>query len=131
MKKILFLLVIGGALFTASCTKRYDVVQPNQTVYADIKTTDWGTANGGITDTVLINTPQITSYIRDNGLVAVALTFDGGTTYEPIPYVYDNVNYSFIYGKGGLELYAQSADGTQVITTPPALTAKITLVPAN
>lgn len=131
MKKILFLLVIGGALVTASCTKRYDVVQPNQTVYADVKSTDWGTANGGVTDTVLINAPQITNYIKDNGLVAVALTFDGGTSYEPIPYVYDNVNYSFVYGRGGLELYAQSADGTQVITTPPALTAKITLIPAN
>jgi hypothetical protein len=131
MKKILFLLVIGGALFTASCTKRYDVVQPNQTVYADIKTTDWGTANGGKTDTVLINTPQINSYFRDNGLVAISLTFDGGVTYEPIPYVFDNVNYSFIYGAGGIELYAQSADGTQVITTPPAVTAKITLIPAN
>lgn len=131
MKKILFLLVIGGALFAASCTKRYDVVQPNQTVYADIKTTDWGTANGGKTDTVLINTPQINSYFRDNGLVAISLTFDGGTTYEPIPYVFNNVNYSFIYGAGGIEIYAQSADGTQVIATPPAVTAKITLIPAN
>jgi len=131
MKKILFLLVIGGALITASCTKQYNSVEPNQTVFANIATTNWGTANGGITDTVVINTQQIDSYFNKYGTVNVALTFDGGQTYEPIPYVYNNVNYSFIYGVGGIELYAQSANGAQVITTPPASTAKITFIPSN
>lgn len=130
MKKILFLLVIGGALFAASCTKRYDVVEPNQTIFFDIKTTDWGTTDGK-TDTVLLNTPLIDNYFNQHGAVAVSLTFDGGNTYEPIPYVFNNVNYSYIYGAGGLELYAQSADGTQAIATPPAVTAKVTLIPAN
>jgi len=131
MKKILFLLLIGGALFTASCTKRYEVVQPNVTVTAPIASSDWGTANGGLTDTVFITTNQISSYLRDNGLVAVALTFDQGNSYEPIPFVYNNVNFSYIYGKGGIILYAQSADGTQVIPVPAASVAKITLIPAN
>ena len=128
MKKILFLLAIGGTLFIASCTKNYTQVTPNQTVYADIKPSDWGTANGGKTDTVVINQVPITSHFNTHGGVVVALTFDNGATYEPIPYVYNNVNYSYIYYQGGIELYAQSADGSQVITTPPALTAKIVLV---
>ena len=131
MKKILFILIGGIALIIASCTKRYETVEPNQTVFANIASSNWGTANGGITDTVIINTQQIDSYFNKYGTVNVALTFDGGQTYEPIPYVYNNVNYSFIYGVGGIELYAQSANGTQVITTPPASTAKITFIPSN
>jgi len=131
MKKILFLLVIGGALITASCTKQYNSVEPNQTVFANIASSNWGTANAGITDTVVINTPQIDGYFNKYGNVSVALTFDGGTTYEPIPYVYNNISYSYIYGVGGIELYAQSANGTQVITTPPASTAKIIFSPSN
>lgn len=128
MKKILFLLAIGGTLFIASCTKQYNTVQPNQTVYADIKPSDWGTADGGKTDTVVINQVPITNHFNTHGGVIVALTFDNGATYEPIPYVFDNISYSFIYYQGGVELYAQSANGSQVITTPPALTAKIVLV---
>ena len=131
MKKILFFALIGGALLFASCTKHYTQVTPNQTVYADIKPSDWGTQTGGLTDTVVINTPEIDNYFNTHGAVIVALTFDNGVTYEPIPYVFDNINYSYIYTAGGIELFAQSADGTKAITTPEALTAKITLVPSN
>lgn len=112
----------------ASCTKQYNTVQPNQTVFADIKPSDWGSANGGKTDTVMINQVPITNHFNAHGAVVVALTFDGGATYEPIPYVFDNINYSYVYGAGGVELFAQSADGTKVIPLPAALTAKIVLV---
>ena len=108
MKRILFLLVIGGALFTASCTKRYEVVQPNVTVTAPIASSDWGTANGGLTDTVFITTNQISSYLRDNGLVAVALTFDQGNSYEPIPFVYNNLNFSYIYMEKAVSSYMRN-----------------------
>ncbi|MGN6177800.1 MAG: hypothetical protein ACTHNW_01380 [Mucilaginibacter sp.] len=132
MKKILFFLLAGGsALFMASCTKQYNQVTPNETVYADLKPSDWGTANGGLTDTAVINTPQIDKYFSNHGGVMVYFTFDGGQTYEQIPEVYNNVSFTYIYTDGGIELYAQSANGAQVITPPAELTAKIVLVPSN
>ena len=131
MKKILLILIGGIALVTASCTKQYNVVNPNQTVFADIASSNWGTANGGITDTVIINTQQIDNYFNKYGTVNVALTFDGGQTYEPIPYVYNNVNYSYINNGSFIELFVQSADGTKPITAPAPLTAKVVLIPSN
>jgi hypothetical protein len=130
MKKILFLLLIGSGLLVASCTKNYAVV-PNQTVYADLKSTDWGTANGGLTDTVLIQSQHGSNFGLSSDGILIYLSFDGGASYEQIPYVYDNVNYSYAYNGGAIELYAQSADGTKVIATPPASKAKIILVPSN
>ena len=132
MKKILlFALIIGGALFVASCTKQYNQVVPNQTIIFDLKSSDWGSADGGKNDTVVLKAPQIDKFFNQSGAVLVSLTFDNGATYEPIPYVFDNVNYSYIYTEGAIELFAQSSDGTAVIPIPPASSAKVTFVPAD
>jgi hypothetical protein len=130
MKKILFLLIIGGALFMASCTKHYDVVQPNQTFISDpIDSTAWETSDGGKNYTIDIDmTGKIGSYVNSTDAVIIALTFDNGNQYEQIPEVYNNVSFTYTYTKGNITIYAQSADGTQVITNPPAFRAKIVLV---
>lgn len=114
-----------------SCTKQYNQVTPNETVYADIKTSDWAANSTGLTDSVTINTPQIDNYFSNHGGVIVYFTFDGGQTYEQIPEVYNNVSFSYIYTSGGIILYAQSANGAQPITPPADLTAKVVLVPSN
>jgi len=131
MKKILFFLLIGGALFIASCTKQYNEVNPNETVYANLKSTDWTTADTSKNYTATINTPQINNYFATHGGVIVYFTFDGGKTYEQIPEVYNNVSFSYTYTAGGIVLYAQSSTGTGTISAPDALTAKIVLVPSN
>jgi hypothetical protein len=132
MKKILFFLLVGGsALFVTSCTKQYNQVTPNETVYADIKTTDWAANKTGLTDSVVINTPQIDNYFTNHGGVIVYFTFDGGVSYEQIPEVYNNVSFSYIYTAGGIILYAQTSNGASAITPPSDLTAKIVLVPSN
>jgi hypothetical protein len=128
MKKILLLLFISGGLLVASCTKRYDVV-PNETVYADLKTTDWTASDSDYTAT--INTPQIDNYFNQHGGVIVYFTFDGGKSFEQIPEVYNGISFSYTYTAGGIELYAQNADGTKPTSAPTALTAKIVLVDSN
>jgi len=131
MKKILFSLLIGGGVLAlASCTKNYAVI-PNQTVYADIKTSDWGAYSNGLTDTVNIYPKTGSNFGLNSDGILVYLTFDGGNTYEQIPYVYNNVNYSYINNGRFIELFVQSADGTKPITAPAPLTAKIVLVPSN
>ena len=130
MKKFLFLLLIGGALFVTSCTKQYNSVQPNQTFISDpIDPTTWTTADGGKNYQVNIDmTNKLTNYVNSNDAVIIALTFDGGNQYEQIPEVYNNVSYTYTYSKGIITVFAQSADGTQVIVAPPTFEAKIVLV---
>jgi len=131
MKKLLFLLLISGGLLVASCTKRYDVVQPNQTVYADLKTTDWTTTDTSKNYTSIITPQPGSSFGAGSNGILIYFTFDGGKTYEQIPETYNNVAYSYTYTNGTIVLYAQSANGAQVIAAPPALTAKIVLVSSN
>jgi len=131
MKKILFSLFIGGGMLAlASCTKNYAVI-PNQTVYAKIATSDWGAYSNGLTDTVNIYPQKGSNFGLNSDAVLVYLTFDGGSTYEQIPYVYNNVNYSYINNGSFIELFVQSADGTKPITAPAPLTAKVVLIPSN
>ena len=131
MKKILFLLFIGGGLFLTSCTKQYTEVTPNQTVYADLTPTNWTATSAGTADSVLINTPEIDKYFTGHGGINVYFTFDGGTSYEQIPEVYNNISFSYTYTAGGVALYAQTAAGGLPTSAPAALTAKIVLVPSN
>jgi hypothetical protein len=132
MKKILYFLLIGAGLFAvSSCTKQYNEVNPNETVYANITPSNWATADTGKNYTTTINTPQIDSYFANHGGVLIYFSFDGGQTYEQIPETYNNVSFTYVYTAGGIELYAQSSNGAQVITAPAAFTAKIVLVPSN
>jgi len=129
MKKFLFLLLISGGLLASSCTKQYNAVQPNQTLLADLTPTDWTTTDTGKNYTTFIKTPQITNGINAQDGVLIYFTFNNGTSYEQIPEVYNNVSFTYTYTAGGIELYAQSANGAQALTAAPqALTAKIVLV---
>src|ERR1700755_517568 len=105
MKKALLLLSICGALFIASCTK--ENTAPNVAYTMSIKSSDWVSINGGKTDTVVRTVPINTS-ILNFGDVIISVTFDGGNFYEPLPYVLDNINYSYTYTTGEIILYAQS-----------------------
>jgi hypothetical protein len=130
MKKILFLLVIGGALFTASCTKRYDVVEPNQSLTATVKTTDWSITADGKADSVSLPAKQIGNYFNDSGAVLVYFSFFDGV-YEQIPEVYNNVSYSYYNDAGTLVLYSQNAAGTAPYLPTQDINIKLVLVAAN
>jgi len=130
MKKILFLLVIGGALFTASCTKRYDVVQPNQHYTAVVKPSDWSVTADGKSDSVSLPAKQIGNYFNQQGAVLVYFSFFEGV-YEQIPEVYNNVSYSYYNDAGNLVLYSQDAGGTTPYLPTQDITVKLVLVAAN
>ncbi len=131
MKKILFLLIIGGALFMASCTKQYNQVIPNQTVYADLASSDWTTTDNGFNYTTTVTPPTGGDFGASSDAVLVYFTFDNGKTYEQVPEVYNNVSYTYTVTNGEVDLFAQSANGAETILVPPALTAKIIVVPSN
>ena len=135
MKK--FFLIIGCiVLFAASsCTKQYVSPQTtNQTVYANLQPSNWTlyTDNNGSKS----YQAPITVNILDNnfasiGGIIVAISYDGGATYEQLPEVYDNVSYSFTYNAGNVTLYAQSANGTTALQPTLPIKVKIILVDSN
>jgi hypothetical protein len=131
MKKILFLLIIGGALFMASCTKQYTQVVPNQTAYADLASSDWTTTDNGLNYTTTITPPSGSDFGASSDGVLVYFSFDNGASYEQVPEVYNNVSFTCTINKGIITLYAQSANGAETIPVPEALKAKIILVPSN
>ena len=135
MKKILTILSCAVLFAMSSCTKQY--VTPattNQTFYADVATTDWTlyTDNSGNKSyTAPINISALDPNFAQIGGVIVAISYDGGNTYEQLPEVYDNLSYSYTYNAGNVSLYAQSADGTAAIQPTMAIKVKIILVDSN
>jgi len=130
MKKILFLLLISGALLATSCTKNYAVI-PNQTIYANLTPSNWATTDTSKNYTTTISPQPGSNFGNSSSGVIIYFTFDGGKTYEQIPETYNNVSFSYTVTGGLITLYAQSANGAQPITAPVALTAKIILVPSS
>ena len=129
MKKILFLLLISGALLASSCTKNYAVI-PNQTTYYSLLATDWTTKDNGLNYTATIPQTGGNLGLEQDGTL-IYFSFDNGQSYEQIPEVYNNVSFTYTNDGNNLVLYAQSANAGQTITAPIALKAKIVLVPSN
>jgi hypothetical protein len=136
MKKIITILSCVILLAASSCTKQY--ISPgttNQTLYANLVTTDWtpytDPGNGSKSYQAPINVNLISNNFAQIGGIIVAISYDGGNTYEQLPEVYDNVSYSYTYNAGNLTLYAQSADGSTAVQPTLPMKVKIILVDSN
>ncbi|TWI99810.1 hypothetical protein JN11_02225 [Mucilaginibacter frigoritolerans] len=135
MKKILTILGCVILFAATSCTKQY--VSPattNQTVYANLATTDWTlyTDNGGNKSyQAPINVSLISNNFAQYGGIIVAISYDGGTTYEQLPETYAGIAYSYTYNAGNVTLYAQSSDGTTAVQPTLPIKVKIILVDSN
>jgi len=134
MKKIITILSCVILLAASSCTKQY--VSPgttNQTVYANVATTDWSLYtdnNGSKSYSAPINVNISNNFAQIGGII-VAISYDGGNTYEQLPEVYANVSYSYTYNAGNVTLYAQSPDGTTPVQPTLPIKVKIILVDSN
>ncbi|MDR3694553.1 hypothetical protein [Mucilaginibacter sp.] len=135
MKKIITILGCVILLAVSSCTKQY--VSPattNQTLYADLTSSNWTPYtdnNGSKSYTASINVKALDPNFTAIGGVIVAISYDGGTTYEQVPETYANVAYSFTYNAGNISLYAQSADGSTPVQPTLPIKVKIILVDSN
>jgi len=135
MKRILTIFSCAVLFVLSSCTKQY--ITPgttNQTFYANVATTDWTLYTDSSCNksyTAPINISALDPNFAQIGGVIVAISYDGGNTYEQLPEVYDNLSYSYTYNAGNVSLYAQSADGTTAILPSAAIKVKIILVDSN
>ena len=135
MKKIITLMGCVVLLALSACTKQY--VPPattNQTVYEDVAPSDWAPYtdnNGSSSYTASLNVSILDSNFAAVGGVIVAISYDGGATYEQLPETYANIAYSYTYNAGNVSLYAQSADGTTPVQPTLPMKVKIVLVDSN
>jgi hypothetical protein len=135
MKKLLSILCCAVILLTvSSCTKQYITPNPNQTVYANLVTTDWTpyTDPAGVKSyQAPIDVNQLDGASAQLDGVIVSISYDGGNTYEQLPEVYGNLSYTYTYNKGNLTLYAQTPDGTTAVQPTDPIKVKIVLVFSN
>ena len=127
MKKILSILFVAViAIGLSSCKKTYITPNPNQTILFDVPVSSWVLSDDGRSYYALLSTPEIDSYFNDNGGVLVYFSFNKGV-YEQVPYVYNNVSYSYTHNQGSVVLYAQTPNGVTPIR-PNAMTLKLLLI---
>lgn len=130
MKRYLILLILPLLLLATSCTKTTtNTVIPNQTIYANIGSANWTTADGGKTYSAIISMPELDSYSNQHDAVLAYITFDG-STYEQLSEVYNGISYSYSHNVGELEIDIQSSNGTSTITPPGNIGVKIVVVPS-
>ena len=125
----------------ASCKKTYvtNTTVPNQTFSVTVAVTSWVLTTD--TKAYAVDVPVKGNYQFFNGTdVTIAeLSFDTGTsakTYEPMPYVYNNVSYSYTHyvGTDGLlhiVLYSQPVGGGAVVKPASDIIVKLVLIPSS
>lgn len=129
MKKFLSIICCSVMLLAvSSCTKQYVTTGANnETVVANLATTDWTLDVASKSYIASISVPDLTDgFIRSGGLI-VAISTDG-TVYEQVPEVYNGTSFSYTYNNGSVTLYAQTPDGTTPVQPTNSLKVKITLV---
>jgi hypothetical protein len=135
MKRLLSILCCSVILLTvSSCTKQYITPNPNQTVYANLASTDWVayTDGAGVKSfQAPVNVPQLDKTSAQLDGVVVSISYDGGQTYEQLPEVYGNLSYTYTYNAGNVTLYAQTPDGTTAVQPTDSIKVKIVLVYSN
>ncbi|MFD1768132.1 hypothetical protein [Sphingobacterium suaedae] len=135
MKKILLACLIGTATLAVgtSCTKEYYDVIPSITMVYQRADNQW-TYNSN-TKVWYLDLPvnELTDYYVDQGIVNVAMSFDGETTYNAIPATFGAIAYSYDYTTGSVRIYAEDpiADTGVEITPPENIFIKISLTEAD
>lgn len=134
MKKFLLAFCIGTATLMASssCTKEYydqyyDMV-PSITAVYTVTGNSW-TGDGSNNAYTDLDVPELTNYYIQQGIVNIALSFDGEVTYHTNGAVYDGATYRFDYSEGLIRIYASGSNVMNRI--PQEVVVKVSLTEAD
>lgn len=140
MKKILLALLIGTATLaaTSSCTKEYYDVVPSITAVYSRTASQWGTqitetkTGKYITRYVDLTVPELSDYYVDQGIVALAISFDGEKTYNGLPATINGISYTYDYTTKSVRIYAQDPILADVpVNVPDKVFVKVSLTKAD
>lgn len=134
MKKLLLAFVIGTATLavTSSCTKEYyeeyyDMV-PSITAVYTVTGNSW-TADGSNNAYTDLEVPELTDFYIKQGIVNIALSFDGEATYHTNGAIHDGATYRFDYSEGLIRIYATGSNIMNRI--PQEIIVKVSLTEAD
>ena len=79
-----------------------------------------------------LNVPELTNYYVKQGVVNIAISFDGEKTYNALPATIDGISYNYDYATQSVRIYAQDPifDGFPV-DVPAKAVFKISLTDAD
>ncbi|MCC8427265.1 hypothetical protein [Mucilaginibacter sp. UR6-11] len=139
MKKILSIACLALIVVAlASCKKTYVTnVVPNQTwISSPVQVTDWALTTDGKAYAYDLKIPTHDFFNDDDATIA-ELSFDTGTnrTYEPMPYVYNSVSFSYTHyiGTDGFPhiiIYSQLAGSGAASKPVDPVIVKLVLIPS-
>ncbi|WP_298732420.1 hypothetical protein [uncultured Chitinophaga sp.] len=127
MKTFLFLPVLLMAVLFTGCTKKYEYVTPNQTIFFDVAATDWELIPNQ-SWVVTLPIPEIDGRVNQDFGIVVSISGDNGGTYEALPEVYAGFSYSYTHTQGSLSIERQLPNGTPGGAPEGAVRVKIVLV---
>jgi hypothetical protein len=134
MKKLLSIVCCSIILLSvSSCTKQYITPNPNQTIVFDVAASGWvvSDATAGLSYSAALDVPEITDDFARFGGVLVSISYDGGSTYEQLPEVFNNTSFSYTYNNGNVTIYAQNSDGSAAVKPTDPIKVKVILVATN
>ncbi|KQC02470.1 hypothetical protein [Pedobacter sp. Hv1] len=130
MKKLALLLICIASLGLASCKKDTIINQttPNRTIVLNVPTTAWTLSTNGRTYYTVQNVPEIDQFSLNNEAVLVYISYDNGTTYLQMPFVYEVDAYSTVISLGKVEIDIQSSDLQNRTPIKPTGNVKVKVV---
>ena len=130
MKKLTLLILCIATLGLASCKKDTIINQttPNRTIVLNVAANAWTLSTNGLTYYTILNVPEIDQFSLDNEAVLVYISYDNGSSYLQMPFVYDVDAYSTVISKGKVEIDIQSSDNQATTPIKPTVNVRVKIV---
>lgn len=130
MKKLTLLFICIASLGLASCKKDTIINQttPNRTVVVNVAPSAWLLSPDQFTYYTTISIPEINQFSLDNEAVLVYISYDNGTTYLQLPFVYNVEAYSTVISKGQVEIDIESSDFQNATPKKPTGNVRVKIV---
>ena len=131
MKQTLLLLFCFATLGLASCKKETIVEPANKTVILTVQPSQWvANADGTEYSYQFNNLREIDNYSLATEGTLVYISYDSGTTYIQMPFVYNVDAFSYEVFNGGITLLIQSSDNQdkQAIRPTGNIRVKVVIV---
>lgn len=118
-------------IFSLSSCEKTQVIEnfyplPSKTYVYTVSANSWNGSGNRISHQ--INLPELTNYFLLQGGVAVAVSFDGESSYDLLPATIDGISYSVNYSVGKVVLFAEDPIMEPGITVNPPSSIQVKII---